>query len=158
MVCLMTGCPESPDVDVILADKFNINFGANGGCDTVTMLSDYESWYISQIRIEKAEMKFNESCQCEIANVVDEENYVYDLQKDGLNAGDDRVSELLDSSSFKNDWLNVYIPDDNPKKVVVSSDGMTDGYDRNIRVDLCVDDHVEERKCMLLIRQKAVTR
>lgn len=139
---IMTGCPEIPTVVHVSTDKDGPTcYSSEGGCDTVTMLADYDEWYISSVITYKVRYVYNDKFGCEQRCDYETKRYLFNLEKDHNTVG---WEPLLDSKRFETEWFCIYIPEDNPKSVVVDCFRNDDEYDREIEVYLDSDEFGED--------------
>lgn len=85
VMLLTTGCPNEvlPDTR-INTDKNRINIQQQGGVDTITMVDNYELWWLSSVYVRRLEFEYVESCQCEMPREVSEERYYFAAKRRGF--------------------------------------------------------------------------
>ncbi len=137
VMLLTTGCPNEvlPDIR-INADKYCIDIKQQGGVDTITMVDNYELWWISSVYVRRLEFEYVESCQCEMPREVSEERYIFAAKRRGFLLNNVDWHETSDSTRLDGDWFQVYIPEDSPKKLVVSCDENSEEHERCLLITL----------------------
>lgn len=136
ILILTTGCPIILDLNLITVDKNEVYIPQEGGTDTITMLDNYDLWCISFIHEAKVKKEFSETCQCQKTSYFSEKRYYFAAEKRGINLVNEGWYSTPDSSHIETDWVDVQIPKDDPRKVIVSCNANTEEHDRYIRVIL----------------------
>ncbi len=157
VLMLTTGCPDDvpiyPDINV---DKHLIEIQLKGGTDTVTMIDDYESWWITSVYVRRLENIYHESCQCEVPHIISEERYYYVAQKSESPLKDGWY-ETTDSSRLDGEWFKVYIPENSHNKLVISCDENTEKNNRILMITLYAPE-LENGCCEIkVIQEKGTT-
>lgn len=137
VMLLTTGCPDEvlPDIR-INADKYSVNINQQGGVDTITMVDDYDSWWISSVYVQRLEFHYVELYKRETSRVVKEERYYFAAKRRGFLLNNKNWHETSDSTRLDGDWFKVYVPEDSPKKLVVSCNENLEEYERNLQITL----------------------
>lgn len=152
ILCVCTGCPEDITLpDIITTDKNEISFKSSGGCDTITMTANYDSWWMSLIKMEKTETVFNIDCECELTQIVDEQRYYYKPAKH-IDMNNKGWHEITDPLKLNTNGVSILIPNEAENKIIVSCTENIDRYDKEITIFLQVDDD-PDRFCEITIHQ-----
>ena len=137
VMLLTTGCPDEVIPDTrINVDKNIINIQQQGGVDTITMVDNYELWWISSVYVRRLEFEYVESCQCKMPREVSEERYYFAAKRRGFLLNNVAWHETNDSTRLDGDWFKVYVPDDSPKKLIISCDENPEEYERCLLITL----------------------
>ncbi len=67
----------------ISVDKNEAYIPQEGGVNTITMLDDYDLWWIEAVHIHRKESTFDESCQCQSIRTVKEQQVFLEELKFG---------------------------------------------------------------------------
>ncbi len=158
VLMLTTGCPDDVPIDPLInADKHRIEIQQKGGTDTVTMIDDYDSWWISSVYVRRLKNIYQESCQCEVAKIISEERYYYAAKRRGYLLNNVDWHETADSSRLEGDWFKVYIPEDSPNKLVINCDENPEKNDRILLISLYAPE-LENGYCDIdVIQEKETT-
>ncbi len=150
VLCVFTGCPdEMPCQEFISTDKYEIEFSANGDCDTITKLDGSNDWWIGNVVAQHIEKEVDKSRNIVLKKIIDE--VVYSLSP-RRNCED---IQLVDSMRLETEWFCVYIPKENKKQVVIECYENKDDTERQLELFL-YDDKSYKRLSNLIIHQKGL--
>ena len=150
LIC--AACPTVDGTEILEVDKHVISYQSVGGCDTITMLSDYDSWWLYCIREEKVEYRYNEKFKMEECYILEEKRYYYNPEKYNISLNVSGMYEMYDSMQFVAEDFSLTIPEEAPNTIIVTCHENKDSRDRIIYVFLRATEH--GNFCELAIRQE----